>query len=56
MWPKFRLVGNCPHLICSAVPPLVALVMAQAASLRVLNSAFDWMSINTGNMFASITA
>ena len=44
------------HLICSGVPPLVALVMAQAASFLVLNSALDWISIKTGKMLASITA
>lgn len=44
------------YLICSAVPPLVAFVTAQAASLRVLNSAFCRISINTGKIPASITA
>ena len=44
------------YLICSAVPPDDAFVIAQAASFLVLNSALDWMSIRTGNMLASITA
>jgi len=43
-------------LICSAVPPEEAFVIAQAASLRVLNSAFDWISMRTGKMLASMTA
>ena len=42
-------------LICSGVPPEVALVMAQAASFLVRNSAFCRISISTGKMFASIT-
>ena len=42
--------------ICSGVPPDVALVMAQAASLRVLNSALPKISIRTGKILASITA
>ena len=33
------------NLICSAVPPEEAFVIAQAASLRVLNSAFDWRAL-----------
>ena len=41
--------------ICSGEPPEVAFVKAHAASLRVLNSAFPKISINTGNIFASIT-
>lgn len=45
-----------PYLICSGVPPEVAFVMAQAASFLVRNSAFCRISINTGKMFASITA
>lgn len=44
------------YLICSGVPPLVALVMAHAASFLVRNSAFCKISINTGKMLASITA
>lgn len=44
------------HLICSGVPPEVALVIAHAASFLVRNSAFCRISINTGNMLASITA
>lgn len=44
------------YLICSAVPLLVALVIEQAASFRVLNSSFFNMWINTGNICASITA
>ena len=44
------------YLICSAVPPEDAFVIAQAASFLVLNSALDWISIRTGNMLASITA
>lgn len=43
------------HLICSGVPPDVALVMAHAASFLVLNSAFCKISIRTGKMLASIT-
>lgn len=43
------------NLICSGVPPDVALVMAQAASFLVLNSAFCRISISTGKMLASIT-
>uniref|UniRef100_A0A2M3ZMZ7 Putative secreted peptide n=1 Tax=Anopheles braziliensis TaxID=58242 RepID=A0A2M3ZMZ7_9DIPT len=43
-------------LICSTVPPLVALVMAQAASFRVLKSAFPSNSIMLGKMLASIVA
>lgn len=43
------------YRICSGEPPDVALVMAQAASLRVLNSALPRMSISTGKMLASIT-
>lgn len=42
-------------LICSGVPPEVALVMAQAASFLVLNSAFCRISIRTGKILASIT-
>lgn len=44
------------YLICSGVPPDVALVMAQAASFLVRNSAFWRISINTGKIFASMTA
>lgn len=44
------------YLICSAVPLLVALVIDQAASFRVLNSSFFNMWINTGNICASMTA
>lgn len=44
------------YLICACVPPLVALVIAQAASFLVLNSAFLKMSINVGKMLASMTA
>lgn len=40
----------------STVPPDVAFVIAHAASFRVLYSALDKMSINKGNMLASITA
>lgn len=43
------------HLICSGVPPEVALVNAQAASFLVRNSAFCRISIRTGKMLASIT-
>lgn len=42
-------------LICSGVPPDVALVIAQAASFLVLNSAFCRISIRTGKMLASMT-
>ena len=38
------------------LPPDVVLVMAQAASFLVLNSALLSISINTGNTLASITA
>ena len=38
------------------LPPDVALVIAQAASFRVLNSARDKMSIKTGKTLASMTA
>ena len=44
------------YLICSGRPPEVALVMAQAASFLVLNSALPKMSISVGMMLASITA
>lgn len=44
------------YLICSGVPPDVALVIAQAASFLVRNSAFWRISIKTGKIFASITA
>lgn len=44
------------YLICSGVPPDVALVMAHAASFLVRNSAFWRISINTGKIFASMTA
>lgn len=44
------------YLICSGVPPDVALVMAQAASFLVRNSAFCRISISTGKMLASMTA
>lgn len=44
------------YRICSGVPPEVALAIAHAASLRVLNSALLNISINDGKMFASITA
>lgn len=44
------------YLICSGVPPDVALVMAHAASFLVRNSAFWRISINIGKIFASITA
>ena len=43
------------HLICSGVPPDVALVTAQAASFLVLNSALLSISISIGIIFASIT-
>ena len=49
-------LGNRVYLICSGEPPDVALVMAQAASFRVLNSAFPRMSMRTGKMLALITA
>lgn len=55
-WRDCQLNESCEaNLICSGVPPDVALVMAQAASFLVLNSAFCRMSISTGKMFASIT-
>lgn len=44
------------YLICSAVPLLVALVIDQAASFRVLNSSFFKIWINNGNILASMTA
>lgn len=43
------------YLICSGVPPDVALVMAHAASFLVRNSAFCKISMSTGKMLASIT-
>ena len=43
-------------LICSAEPPEVALVMAQAASLRVRNSATCRMAMRGGISPASITS
>ena len=43
------------NLICSAVPPDVALVMAHAASFLVLNSALLRISTNIGIILASIT-
>lgn len=52
-WPVFY--HSVSDLICSGVPPDVALVIAQAASFLVLNSAFCRMSISTGKMLASIT-
>lgn len=54
--PDWVNLTSCPpNLICSGVPPEVALVMAQAASFLVLNSAFCRMSIRTGKMLASMT-
>lgn len=47
---------SAKYRICSGVPPLVALVIAHAASLRVLKSAFPKISIKTGKIFASMTA
>ena len=44
------------NLICSSEPPLVALLIAQAASFRVLNSLFCSMSTKCGIIPASITA
>lgn len=44
------------YLICSAVPPLVELVTAQAASLRVLYSAVLRMLMRRGKMLASMMA
>lgn len=44
------------YRIWTGVPPLVALVIAQAASFRVLNSDFPKISIRSGKIFASITA
>ena len=44
------------YLICSGEPPDVAFVIAHAASFLVLKSARPRISINTGNMLASITA
>ena len=48
-------VGECTHWICSGVPPDRALVMAHAASFRVLKSALASMSIRIGMIPASIT-
>ena len=55
--PDLLLVIDRTHkyLICSGDPPEVALVMAQAASFLVLNSALPRMSIKTGKMFVSMT-
>lgn len=50
---RTALLGS--DLICSGVPPDVALVIAQAASFLVLNSAFCRISIRTGKMLASMT-
>ena len=47
---------NYCNLICCDVPPDVALVMAQAASFLVLNSALLRISTNIGMILASITA
>lgn len=47
---------NITHLICSSDPPDVALLMAHAASLRVLNSPDTRMRRSGGMMFASSTA
>ena len=44
------------YFICSAVPPDVALVIAQAASFRVLNSALLKISTSIGMILESITA
>lgn len=44
------------YLICSAVPLLVAFVIAHAASFLVLKSAVWSMVIKTENILASITA
>lgn len=43
------------HLICSAEPPEVALVMAQAASFLVRNSATCRIVMRGGSRLASIT-
>ena len=44
------------YLICCAVPPDVALVIAHAASFLVLNSDLLRISTSIGTMLASITA
>ena len=44
------------YLMWSTVPPEVAFVIAHAASLRVLNSAFINISINRGKILALMTA
>lgn len=43
------------YLICSADPPEVAFVMAQAASFLVRNSAVCNILMRAGKMLASIT-
>lgn len=48
-------LGRGAHLICSAEPPEVALVMAQAASFLVRNSATCRIVIRGGSRPASIT-
>lgn len=53
---SLQMLGKESYLICSGVPPDVALVMAQAASFLVRNSAFWRISINTGKILASMTA
>lgn len=50
------LCNYLTHFICSAVPPDVALVMAQAASFLVLNSALLRISTSIGMILLSITA
>ena len=50
-----QLLKFIRYLICSGVPPDVALVTAHAASFLVLNSALLSISISIGIIFASIT-
>lgn len=52
---KWALLWGGAHLICSAEPPEVALVMAQAASFLVRNSATCRIVMRGGSRPASIT-
>ena len=52
---KFREIVNPKTKQKQFLPPDVALVMAQAASFLVLNSALDKISMRTGKILASTT-
>lgn len=54
-WLKAKATQVPTYLICSAEPPDVALVMAQAASFLVRNSATCRIAIRGGSRPASIT-